>query len=254
MKLGKAPPKHDDRTLHFAAYLDPELHITVPTSFGHERDVYKVPYQDWLMLGNDRYGDCVFAGAAHETILWNAEHGKPTNFTDEAVLSDYAAVTGFDPRTGANDDGTVVLDALNYRRHTGIVDAQGDRHKISAYVALEPGNWHHLLAALYLFGAVGIGIEFPNSAMAQFDRGKAWSVAPGAKNEGGHYIPLVAKRGNYLDCVTWARLQAMTKAFYTKYCDEAYAILSPEHLAGGRTLEGFDLPSLNHDLSLLRRH
>jgi hypothetical protein len=30
----------------------------------------------WGMLGNDHYGDCVWAGAAHETMLWNKEAAR----------------------------------------------------------------------------------------------------------------------------------------------------------------------------------
>jgi hypothetical protein len=141
-----------------------------------------------------------------------------------------------------------VRDALNYRRKTGLIDAAGNRHKIGAFLALEPGNVDHLLEALYLFGIVGIGIQFPDSAMDQFNAGKPWSVVAGARIEGGHYVPLVAKRSN-LECVTWGRIQPMTSQFYAKYCDEAWAILSPEMLKGGKSPEGFDLAQLQTDLN-----
>jgi hypothetical protein len=254
MKLGKAPPRHDPRTLQFEKYIDPDLHITVPTSFGHERDVYKIPYEDWGMLGNDNYGDCVFAGAAHETQIWNAERRVPVNFTDEAVLSDYAAVTGFNPVTGAGDNGTVVLDALNYRRKVGIVDAQGKRHKIAAYAAVEPGNWHNVLTALYLFHNIGIGINFPNTAMDQFNHGKPWTKIMNYRLDGGHYIPIVAKRGSYLDVVTWSRIQRMTKTFFQFFCDEAYVLFSEEMLMADRSSEGFDSNALLHDLQVVTHH
>ncbi len=139
---------------------------------------------------------------------------------------------------------------MKYRKSTGLIDANSNRHKIGAYLALEPGNTDHLLAALYLFGAVGIGIQFPNSAMDQFNAGKPWSVVQGAQIEGGHYIPLVAHR-TYLECVTWGRIQYMTMQFYQKYCDEAWAILSPEMLNAGKSPEGFDLKQLQADLIAL---
>lgn len=53
------------------------------------------------------------------------------------------------------------------------------------------------------------------------------------------------------ECVTWGRLQSMTLRFYKNYCDEAYAILSPEMLIEGKSLEGFDLAQLQADLKLL---
>jgi hypothetical protein len=36
----------------------------------------------------------------------------------------------------------------------------------------------------------------------------------------------------------------MTSQFYKTYCDEAWAILSPEMLKTGKSLEGFDLAQL----------
>jgi hypothetical protein len=43
----------------------------------------------------------------------------------------------------------------------------------------------------------------------------------------------------------------MTVQFYAKYCDEAWAILSPEMLDAGKSPEGFDLIQLQSDLNAL---
>jgi len=66
------------------------------------------------------------------------------------------------------------------------------------YLALAPGNPNQL--AIYLFGAIGIGIKFPNTAMDQFNAGKPWDIANNAKIEGGHYIPGVGRdaKGNFV--------------------------------------------------------
>jgi hypothetical protein len=40
------------------------------------------------------------------------------------------------------------------------------------YLPLAPGNPDQLALAIYLFGAIGIGIKFPNTAMDQFNAGK----------------------------------------------------------------------------------
>lgn len=248
LKLGKRPATYDRRDLLFAAYRAPGALLPPrPRTFGHEA---VVPAKRWGMLGNDRVGDCVFAGAAHETMLWTGETGRATAFTDVGVVSDYSAVTGYTPADPSSDQGTDVRAALTYRRKTGVLDAHGTRHKIGAFVALEPGNRTALLDALYLFGAVGIGIQFPSSAMDQFNAGKLWSVVHGAHLDGGHYIPLVARR-THLECVTWGQIQGMTDAFYAKYCDEAWAIVSPDMLVAGKTLEGFDLAQLTADLTAL---
>jgi hypothetical protein len=244
--LGKQPATHDHRDLLFESYVRPDGLPARPATFGHDTSI-----ADWQMLGNDRYGDCVFAGAAHETMLWTAAHGQPVTFDDHHVLDDYSAVTGFRPADPSTDQGTQVRDALSYRRMTGIADAHGQRHKIGAYVALEPGNVDHLLEAAYLFGAVGIGIQFPSSAMTQFDQGRPWSVVAGAKIDGGHYVPLVGVHHRYLEVVTWGRVQRVTRGFLAKYMDESWGILSEEYLAIGKSPEGFNLDQLVRDLQAL---
>lgn len=250
VRLGKRPATHDRRDLRFVDFAATGELPKHPARFGHEK---AVEADGWGMLANDKHGDCVFAGAAHEHMLWERAGGalNPAPFRAADVLSDYGAVTGFDPKTGDNDNGTIVREAMSYRRRVGVLDGRGQRHKIGAYLALEPGNWDHLLEAVYLFGAVGIGIEFPASAMDQFNRGAPWDVVSGSRVEGGHYIPLVAKRDR-LVCVTWGKTQEMTKRFYVKYCDEAWALVSPELLnASGETPEGLDLAELNAALRSL---
>jgi len=204
------------------------------------------------MNGNDVAGDCVLAAAAHETELWNAMANKTVAVTAQNSLSDYSALTGYDPNDSTTDQGTNMLDALKYRVNTGIIDAVGVRHKIGAFVALEIGNLQHLYDALWLFGAVEIGIQFPESAMTQFRQGKTWSVVQGSQIIGGHDIPLVAKRRR-LECVTWGALQSMTTQFYLDYCDEAYCLLSEEMLTGVKSIEGFDLQTLITDLKLVQK-
>jgi len=257
LRLGKRPATHDPRDLQYAHLRDETVKIRVPAHFGHYRAV-----QQWQMLGNGPddsvapgfggAGDCVFAGGDHETMLWTAEGGNPATFTGKQAIADYSAVAGYvlnDPNT---DQGTNVRDALNYRRQTGLIDANGHRHQLGAYVALEPGNYDQLMEACYLFSAVGIGIEFPSSAMGQFDAGKPWTVVAGAQVEGGHYVPVMGRTSaTYIEVVTWARVQKMSRAFYEKYCDEAWALLSPELLSGGKSPEGFSLAQLQADLANL---
>jgi hypothetical protein len=247
LKLGKLAATHDPQDLLFAHYRTTEL-TEAPTGYGHTALV-KDP---WGMLGNDEYGDCAEAGPCHETMLWNAAAGKQVQFTAQNALAAYSAITGFNPDDPSSDQGSNVRDVLKYRVKTGFTDSTGLVHKIGAYVALEPGNWEELLEALFCFEAVGIGIQFPSSAMTQFNKGKPWSVVSGAQIEGGHYVPVVGKPSSSDgECVTWGAIQRFTKSFYVKYCDEAWGVVSPEALAGGKTLEGLDLTQLQADLAAL---
>jgi hypothetical protein len=251
LKLGKQPAAPRRTDFRFADFASTVQLPMVPSKFGHG-----TAYPDWRMLGNDRYGDCVWAGAAHEHMLLNkVVHHTDLKFDDGAVLADYAAVTGFDRNDPSTDNGTEVHTALSYRRKTGIKDASGKRHKIGAYVALDPKNWEHLEQAAFIFGVVGIGFDFPASAMQQFDAHEPWDYVPHSTMKGGHYVPVVGSlhAADQATAITWGRRQPFTVAFYERYNDEAWAYVTPEALnSDGKGLHGFDLEKLNACLSALR--
>jgi hypothetical protein len=246
-KLGKTPARRGAVTFKLAKYLvKPEL-PTPPKVFGHQELVTA-----WGVLGNEKFGDCVWAGAAHETMLWNKESNRTVKFSEDAVLKDYSKVTGFKKDDPTTDNGTDMQVAASYRRKTGVLDGNGKRHKVKAYLALSPGNVDQLMLAMYLFGAVGIGFKFPDSAMAQFDAGKPWDVTAGPAPKDGHYVPGLGRdaKGNIV-VVTWGKIQLMTPKFYKKYCDEVVAYISEEMLVPPAqvTLEGFKLDQLITDLN-----
>jgi hypothetical protein len=251
LKLGKLPAAPRPTDFKFADLAAAIQLPSVPSRFGHG-----TAYSDWGMLGNDRYGDCVWAGAAHEHMLLNkVVRGIDVPFSDQSVLGDYSACTGFDPNDPSTDNGTDVHVALSYRRKTGIEDANGKRHQIGAYVALDPKSWQHLEQATYIFGAVGIGIEFPGSAMDQFNSGQPWDVVQGATIEGGHYIPTVGSMdaSSQVTVLTWGKRQVMTQAFYEQYNDEAWVYITQDELHdNGKGLHGFDVAKLNSFLSALK--
>lgn len=250
-KLGKKPAPKVGLKFGFLDYANLGALPKPPTSFGHEK---LVASDGWSMLGNDQYGDCVFAGAAHETMLWcMMGSGKCPPFNNASVLSDYSAVTGFNPNDPNTDQGTDMGQAASYRRKTGIVDSASHRHKVGAYLGIDVRDPHQLYAAVYLFGAIGIGIEFPGSAMDQFNKGHEWTIQRGAQIEGGHYIPFVAKHGRTLTVVTWGRTQTMSQGFLERYCDEGVVYVSEEALTNGKSPEGFDYAALIADLGKLKK-
>ena len=256
-KFGKAPARKGAVSFQFKDYFDPTKLPTPPAVFGHFNG-----FSDFHMLGNDQFGDCVWAGAAHEHMIWSTEGGRTrARFTVYDVLSDYSAVTGFDKsKTDAKgnnptDNGTDMSLAASYRRKTGIRDATGARRKIDGYLALETGNWDQLVVAMYLFGAVGIGVQLPQSAMDQFDARKPWTV-PWMKTRivGGHYICGVGrdKNGN-APIVSWGRTNPMTQKWYERFSDEAICYFSLETLnQKGLSPEGYDADELRKHLEALR--
>ena len=250
LKLGKQAARHDPRTLLLASYMTPAL----PAPPANADLTQKV--KAWPMMRNDDLGDCTCAAAGHLIMEWTANAGKKmVTPTDAQIVAAYSAITGYNPQTGANDNGAVEIDVLNYWRQSGLA---GD--KIGAYVALEPANHTHIMDAVYIFEGCYIGLQLPNSAKAQTQNHQPWSVPPGgavgdgAKGSwGGHAIPVVAYDARGLTVVTWGALQTMTWGFWEAYCEEAYAILSTDYLTGKqKTPQGFDMQQLQADLADLK--
>ncbi len=196
------------------------------------------------MLGNDKAGDCYWAGASHETMLLYADTGvNIPMFTTRTTLEDYHAATG------PGDDGTDMQVGCAYRQKTGIIDALGKRHNIEFYTGLTPGNFHELDLAVYLFGVAGVGVNLPDTAEQQFNYGEPWTVEPGAETVGGHYIPCIGRNSHgYYLVVTWGRLQAVDPEWLTEYMDQGAVMVSRERAdAAGLTPQGFNIAQLEDD-------
>jgi len=244
VELGKLAPRHDVRTLQFANYVTPEALPPVPAKYDWSGKIKK-----WGMMKNDTVGDCTCAAAGHLIMEWTADNGKAYTPKDTDIIKAYSQITGYDPKTGKNDNGAVETDVLNYWRKTGIAS-----HKIFAYAGLEPRNHDHVKEAVYLFGGCYIGLSLPVSAQTQ----TVWSVPPGGATGigapgswGGHAVPVVAYNSSGLTVVTWGELKKMTWGFWDVYCDESYAIISPDFLNKDKTPNGFDIAALKADLKII---
>lgn len=250
-KTGKRPARKGAIKFGFADYFDVKKLPVPPPRFGHE-NIGK----PWGMLANDEHSCCVFSGAAHEHMVWTHEGGLPVaDFEDANVLADYSAVTGFQLGDEDTDQGTDMAAAASYRRRVGIVDAKGVRRKIAGYVSLKPGDVDQLIAATYLTGAVGVGLNLPKGAMDEFDAHKPWDVHHGKSHgtEGGHYVTCIGRNSaGMLLIVTWGAFHAMSPAFYQQWSDEAVLYYSPEIIRPDKkTPEGFDEPTLLSHLGQL---
>ena len=168
------------------------------------------------------------------------------------MLGDYAAVTGFDPAKPETDQGTDVQQAAEYRRTTGVIDAHGSRHRIAAYLALKPGNLQHLYQATYLFGAAGIGLQLPATALEQSqNRGKRGTSLPARRLTAATTCRWSVARQQRLHVISWGTDQVMSETFLKQYCDEAIAYVSLECLVNQKSPEGFSYADLISDLAAL---
>jgi hypothetical protein len=242
MRLGKHPARHDPRTLQMANYLQARELPKLPAEVDWTSKV-----KSWPMMANNKLADCTCAAAGHLIEEWTVYAGREVVLADSQIIAAYSAITGYNPRTGRNDTGAVELDVLKYWRGTGFA-----AHKIQSFVALEPKNLDHVRASVFIFGGCYIGLGLPLSAQTQ----TIWSVPPGGLSGpgsfaswGGHAVPVVAYDAQGLTVVTWGALKRMTWGFWSAYCDEAYAVLSPDWVnVKDIAANGFDLGQLDQDL------
>jgi hypothetical protein len=202
------------------------------------------------MFANDAAGDCVEAEQGHhEQVLTTFGLGQPATFTDADILGVYSAITGYDPNDPSTDQGTVIQDAMTYWRRAGIAG-----RKIAAFAEVKVSDITEVKTAVSLFGPLSIGVNFPASAMDQFNSGQPWDVVRNdGGNEGGHCVCLVGYDSRYYYVVTWGAVQKVTPAWWAKYVEEAWAPISTEWVNAQTGLDpkGVDLHALGEQFSQL---
>jgi hypothetical protein len=242
LRLGKLPARRDARTLSLARYVDRSALPAPPARLDLAGAV-----GEWPMYGNDRLGDCTTAAAGHMIEAWTAAAaGNAVEVSERAVIEAFDAVKVVDPASG--EEGAVELDVLGLWRSAGI-----GGHRIGAFALVTLADHELVRTAAALFGGVYIGLQLPLSARSQ----QVWDwtgsldgpAAPGSW--GGHAVDVVGYDDVGLTVVTWGALQQLTWEFWDFYCDEAYAILSVDFLANGKSPQGLDLAALRHDLELV---
>jgi hypothetical protein len=251
--FGKKPARPGAIRFMAMNYVDLARLPTPPIVFGHVNNAW--PFGE---LGNDACGDCVWAGAAHETQIFRAATRKPwPRFTEDSVVKVYSQETGYIPGVPSTDDGTDMQAAAEFRRVTGMPDADGALHFIKAYATIPITNDQHMLDLIvkltFAFGLVGCGFRMQQVQGTQFDEKQPWGLVRGSPIVGGHYVPVVGRnsRGNMVG-ISWGRTTAITPVFMMEQLDEVIIYLSREYLtAGGQTPELLAETQLDTDLAAL---
>ena len=213
------------------------------------------------MFGNDQWGCCGEAGAAHLIQLWqwNATKTMP-DITTAQVLQFYSEITGFNesaghPGSNPTDQGTALQDLLAYWLKTGFPLADGTRHKIIAYFEIDPLNVADLnlgtaeSAGLYTGWNVPAFVEQEESPGAIWDTGSDTSIVGGHCTTSGGYLP----NGNR-EMESWGSTDyQMTPRCWNKNVDEAYVVISGTFVEKtGRTPYGIPLSVWDSQMSAIR--
>jgi hypothetical protein len=240
VKLGRNSPKAKPRTLRFASYFDPAK-VHPPASVDYAAKAMPALQRMYL---NDTYGDCVIAGKGHALGVWTGNaYGTPVQATDHEIYNTYQSWCG------PGDNGCVITDVLDLMKSRGFL-ASGKAYKIDGYVSVDWTNPLEVQVALYMFGALTLGINLP----ADWDgRSEVWDVSR-ARILGGHDVTAVGYDERGVQVSSWGRIFTITwPAFLSReWVEECYAILSPNwYDNGNRSPSGFDAAKLAADLQKL---
>lgn len=221
-KLGKGPAAKDKRNLKLRAVLLP-VPAKLPDAYDYDVDGagQAFPMQ---MFGNDQFGDCVIAERANQTMRFEfAEQKKILTIPDKIAVNEYFRETG----GRSHDDGLVIADSLTLWRKKGW-RIGGHTYKIDAYAEIQRDNYDEVRRAIIANIGANIGISLPLTAQDQIDAGQPWGYTGGAGSQpnswGGHCVLVCGYNKIGPVCVTWARKQQMTWAFWDHYVDEAFSV------------------------------
>lgn len=236
LKLGKLPPKAHPKTLKLSAFFKAPL-PSVPKAFAWEYNL-----SDWGMMDNSDVGDCTCACAGHLIMEWTSRTYGTVTPTTQQILAAYQAISGWNGIVNdPSDQGAAITDVLAYWQATGIAD-----HKILAWASIDVTNLANIKSAVALFGGVDIGFNVSQTAMNEFSAGQPWNDTSDTNYIGGHSIPIMGYGGLGCTAITWGQRQQMSWAFFQKYCDEAYGIITQDWLNAQQVSPAFglDLPAL----------
>jgi hypothetical protein len=246
--LGKREHQPGAISFRYSEIFDRKKLMKPPLVFGHIWNDTAIG-----ILGNNKCGCCVFSTMAHLVQAMQRGLGNPeSKFTEDNVISDYSQVTGYVPGQPKTDNGTYMRDAASYWRQNGVIDGDGVRHKITAYVdiKLDP---EQLIQACHDLGGIALGLKLPQSAVDQFKQGRAWTVPYKKELAGGHAVALLGRNrdGNAI-IATWDGITAATPEFLREFADEAVAFVSLEYLdERGINPRGYDRTELERMIAAL---
>jgi hypothetical protein len=233
-QLGRLPAVRPHGLSDLAVYVKGKL-PTPPASVA-------VPNAQYPIDGNDTYGDCTMAGAAHLVAAWNAEMAE----SDPVPTSDQVVAEYFNLSGGA-DSGLAEADVLKTWQTTGLFGS-----KIAAYAPVNPDKLVAIHQAIAFYGAAYLGIACPESAQQQFGAGQPWTYVKGSPVEGGHCIDALGYTQTGLLCATWGGVAEVTYGFLAHFLDEVWCVIPDQIVEAGHGpsdgVPALDLAALQADL------
>jgi hypothetical protein len=253
-KLGRLLRSYDARIPHMSALLAGQ---TLPPPPPAVDWTVGMPAQLGMML-NDTLGDCTCAAVYHALQVWsaNAQGGMQTQ-PDADVEKLYILACGYNPRVGGEGPGGNEQHVLTYLLRTGAPfgPTGQTKHKIAAFVEVDPRNTDDVKRTINESGVAYIGFNVPQFIVPAppATPPAVWDVqTTDTQIVGGHAVVLAGYNAAGARVISWGQYYTMTWAFFAQYVDEVYAIADSTWIdSKGTTPGGLSLAELEVQMQAL---
>jgi hypothetical protein len=250
-KLGRLHRTYDPRVPHMSALTAGQTLTPPPAAKDWTREM---PANLGMML-NDTLGDCTCAAVYHAIQVWSYNTtGAALTEPDVDVEKLYILACGYNPRVGGEGPGGNEQHVLTYLHKSGApMGPKGlTRHKITAFVEVDPRMIDDVKRAIVDCGVAYIGFNVPQYLMPAppAEPPQVWDVEhSNTAIIGGHAVVLAGYDANGARVISWGQYYTMTWRFFAKYVDEVYAIADPEWISKkGTTPGGLSLEELEQQM------
>src|SRR6185437_12602416 len=194
LKLGRRARVRRVGVPHLSSILAGRELPPLPPSVNYSRAIASQPLGAML---NNQLGCCTCAAVYHSLQVWTANANPPMQTEpDSNVMMLYIEACGYNPHAplvnGENptDQGGIEQDVLTYLLNRGAPVGQGGRHKIDAFVEVDPRHLDDVKRTIADCGVAYIGFNVPSFLMNGLTAPNSdWDVQPGTADiVGGHAV------------------------------------------------------------------
>jgi hypothetical protein len=224
-KLGRLSRTFNPAIPHYSAL----KMMTKPIPLPSELDYSEGMPDDLGTMLNDILGNCTCAGYYHALQILSYHTNKVDGMItqpDICILRLYEEACGYMPGLPQSDRGGNEQSVLTFLLNTGAPTGlkSETRHKLRAFVEINPRNFADIQRSIYECGVVYLGCNMPANVM-QSNIPQVWDYIPNSQIVGGHCI--IACGYTKDDCLiisSWGKKYYLTPQFQLNLMDESYSL------------------------------
>lgn len=223
-KLGRQKRVFNAKIPHMSAILASRKFPMPPASVDWTKGV-----TEYSTMLNTELGCCTISAIFHSIQIWSLNSSEEITESDKSVLSLYEEACGYSPDDSSSDQGGIEQNVLKYCCNTGVPLDDGTREKFLGFAEVDTRNINDIKTTIAEFGICYLGVEIPQGIWDESGNPKTvWDGSGDSEIVGGHAIAACKYDETGVTVISWGSLYLLTWEFFSKYVDEAYAIISQD--------------------------